>query len=100
MYATKNYAGKGGSQWHVCGELCIHGAGKLILEDGARVQGLPDSKPIAATTDALGGVKQLAAIADAGDDISTIAALKTYINALMAALRTAGIVAPNPPPAK
>ena len=46
----------------------------------------------AATASALGGVKQAAAVADAASDADA-AAIVTTLNALLASLRTAGIVA-------
>lgn len=57
------------------------------LPEGGGTYTLP-----AATASALGGVKQAAAVADAASDADA-AAIVTTLNALLASLRTAGIVA-------
>lgn len=66
-YNTKNYTEQGGDVTHI--------GGKLIIEEGATVEGL---NAIAAKG---------AAVSDATDD-----AVAT-VNALLASLRTAGIIA-------
>lgn len=66
-YNTKNYTEQGGDVTHI--------GGKLIIEEGAVVEGL---NAIAAKG---------AAVADATDDAVTT------VNALLASLRTAGIIA-------
>ena len=64
---TKNYTEQGGDVTHI--------GGKLIIEEGATVEGL---NAIAAKG---------AAVSDATDDAVTT------VNALLASLRTAGIIA-------
>lgn len=66
-YNTKNYTEQGGDVTHI--------GGKLIIEEGATVEGL---NAIAAKG---------AAVSDATDDAVTT------VNALLASLRTAGIIA-------
>ena len=66
-YNTKNYTEQGGDVTHI--------GGKLIIEEGAIVEGL---NAIAAKG---------AAVSDATDDAVTT------VNALLASLRTAGIIA-------
>lgn len=71
-YNTKNYTEQGGDVTHI--------GGKLIIEDGATVEGL---NAIAAKG---------AAVADAAEGANA-AALRTTLNALLASLRAAGILA-------
>lgn len=66
-YNTKNYTEQGGDVTHI--------GGKLIIEEGATVEGI--------NTIAAKG----AAVADATDDAVTT------VNALLASLRAAGIIA-------
>lgn len=99
MYNTKNYTEQGGDVTHI--------GGKLIVEQGAEVEGMSgvaytagdnititgneisatDTTYAAASASTLGLVKQAAAVADATDDAVTT------VNALLASLRTAGILA-------
>lgn len=99
MYNTKNYTEQGGDVTHI--------GGKLIIEQGAEVEGMSgvaytagdnitiegneisatDTTYEAATESKLGLVKQAAAVADATDDAVTT------VNALLASLRAAGILA-------
>jgi hypothetical protein len=67
-YNTKNYTEQGGDVTHI--------GGKLIIEDGAVVEGLDAAN-----------FEQAAAVADATDDAVTT------VNALLASLRAAGILA-------
>lgn len=67
-YNTKNYTEQGGDVTHICG--------KLIIEDGAVVEGIDAAS-----------FEQAAAVADATDDAVTT------VNALLASLRAAGILA-------
>lgn len=98
-YNTKNYTEQGGDVTHI--------GGKLIIEQGAEVEGMSgvaytagdnitiegneisatDTTYEAATSNTLGLVKQAAAVADATDDAVTT------VNALLASLRAAGILA-------
>lgn len=98
-YNTKNYTEQGGDVTHI--------GGKLIIEQGAEVEGISgvaytagdnitiegnkisatDTTYKAATASTLGLVKQAAAVADATDDAVTT------VNALLASLRAAGILA-------
>lgn len=68
MYNTKNYTEQGGEVTHI--------GGKLIIEDGATIEGLEAAD-----------FTQAEAVADATDDAVTT------VNALLASLRAAGIVA-------
>ena len=80
MYNGKNYMAPGGDEWII--------GGKLTVAEGGAIDGMP-----AATTTKVGGVKQAAAVADS--TATSVADLKTNFNGLLAALRTAGILAPN-----
>ena len=80
MYNGKNYMAPGGDEWVI--------GGKLTVAEGGAIDGMP-----AATTTKVGGVKQAEAVADS--TATSVADLKTNFNALLAALRTAGILAPN-----
>ena len=105
-YNTKNYTAHGGSEWVI--------GGKLTFLDGAEVNNFPGGSGggytlPTASADSLGGVKVGAgltitdgvlsangvtpAAAQADSEATTIAALKTDFNALLAALRTAGLLA-------
>ena len=77
MNATKNYTGRNGSQLVIGGELRVKAGAKVVLEPGADLKGLPTA----------GNVP------DASSDISTVAALRAEHNALLAALRAAGLMA-------
>lgn len=68
MYNSKNYTEQGGDVTHI--------GGKLVIEDGAVVEGLDAAS-----------FEQAAAVADATDDAVTT------VNALLASLRAAGILA-------
>ena len=70
MYNGKNYSTDGGDTWVI--------GGKLTIVDGATLEGIG---------------KQAAAVADCSG--TAVADVKTTLNALLAALRTAGILAPN-----
>ena len=67
-YNTKNYTEQGGDVTHI--------GGKLIIEDGAVVEGLDAAS-----------FEQAAAVADATDNAVTT------VNSLLASLRAAGILA-------
>jgi hypothetical protein len=71
-YNTKNYTEQGGDVTHI--------GGKLIIEEGAEVEGLN------------GVAAKGAAVADAAEGADA-AALRTTLNALLASLRAAGILA-------
>jgi hypothetical protein len=94
-YNTKNYAAHGGSEWVV--------GGKLTFLPGAQVEGLDDLLDIsiepdpleAATADAIGGVMLAANQADS--TASTVAGLKDDLNALLAKLKAAGVMAADEP---
>jgi len=98
MYNTKNYTEQGGDVTHI--------GGKLIIEQGAEVEisgvaytagdnitivgnkiSATDTTYKAATASTRGLVKQAAAVADATNDAVTT------VNALLASLRAAGILA-------
>lgn len=63
--------------------------GLMIAADKKKLDGLKNYTLPAATTSALGGVKQATAVADASQTNVT----KEEFNALLASLRTAGIIA-------
>ena len=73
-YNAKNYTEQGGEVTHI--------GGKLIFEEGAQVEGLPSSFTPAEN--------------QADSTASTVATLKDDFNALLAKLKTAGIVAADP----
>ena len=80
-YNTKNYTEQGGEVTHF--------GGKVIFEDGSQVEGLPSSTIPDASTTTKGLVKQGAAVSDAAGEAPTAA----EFNALLASLRTAGVLA-------
>ena len=67
MYNCKNYTEQGGEVTHI--------GGKLIIEEGAEIRGLPSLDNQAASTAA------------------TVAALKDDLNALLEGLKAAGYMA-------
>lgn len=69
MYNTKNYKKQGGDEWVV--------GGKLTIEDGASVAGLPQAANVAAVTPA--GAEPTA--------------VEATLNALLEALKDAGLMA-------
>lgn len=103
---TKNYAAHGGEEWVI--------GGKLTFLDGAEVENFPGggggsyTLPTA-SADTLGGVKVgsgltitngvlsangvTPAAAQADSEATSVAALKENFNALLAALRAAGLMA-------
>ncbi|MBO4393411.1 MAG: Head fiber protein [Spirochaetales bacterium] len=80
-YNTKNYTEQGGEVTHF--------GGKVIFEDGSQVEGLPSPTIPDASTTTKGLVKQGAAVSDAAGEAPTAA----EFNALLASLRTAGVLA-------
>ena len=82
-YNTKNYFAHGGEQ------LVI--GGKLTFLDGAEVENFPGSTSGAAASGAAPYV--------ADSEATTVAALKTDFNSLLAALRTAGVLSATAPAA-
>ncbi|MDD4012477.1 MAG: head fiber protein [Sphaerochaetaceae bacterium] len=91
-YNSKNHAEQGGEKTVIGGELEILSGGKIKVNAGATVEGLQRSAYVlpAATAEALGGVKKAAAQADSIAEDA--AGLVTDFNALLAKLRTAGIL--------
>ena len=76
-YNTKNYTEQGGEVTHI--------GGKLIIEEGASVEGLPSSSPAEPVT--------LPKAANQADSTATtVAVLKDDFNTLLAALKTAGLM--------
>ncbi len=73
-YNAKNYTEQGGDVTHI--------GGKLIIEEGALVEGLPFPS---------GSITPAANQADS--EATTIAALKEDFNALLAKLKAAGLMA-------
>ena len=72
-HVTRNFAAHGGNEWVV--------GGKLTFLEGAEVEGFP-------------GISAIPYIADS--EATTVAALKENLNSLLAALRTAGLMAAAP----
>lgn len=70
MSTTKNYTEQGGNVTHI--------GGKLVFDEGASVKGLPASTP---------------AETQADSTATTVAALKEDFNALLAKLKSAGLMA-------
>ena len=68
-YNTKNYAAHGGEEWVI--------GGKLTILNGAQLTGFPKAANQEAST------------------ASTVSALKDDLNALLAALKTAGLMEPD-----
>ena len=107
-YNVKNYTEQGGEVTHI--------GGKLVIEDGASVEGtdIPSSYELpTASASTLGGIKVgegltitdgvlsadgITPVANQADsEADTIAALKEDFNTLLAAMKTAGIMAPDEP---
>lgn len=66
-YNTKNYQEQGGDVWRI--------GGKLIIEDGAELEGFPAAANVPAST------------------ASDVAGVVTDLNAVIAALKAAGLMA-------
>ncbi len=75
---VKNYTEQGGGVTHI--------GGKLIIEEGASVEGLPSVSPADPQT-----LPQAANVPDS--TATTVAGLKEDFNSLLAALKTAGLMA-------
>jgi hypothetical protein len=91
-YNSKNYTAQGGEKTVIGGEIEILSGGKIKVDAGATVEGLQTSAYTlpTATTTKIGGVKKAASQADS---VAVDAAgLLTDFNALLAKLRTAGIL--------
>lgn len=82
-YNAKNYTEQGGNVTHF--------GGKVIFEEGSQIEGLPTPTIPDATTETKGLVKQAVSVTDAAGETVT----STEYNALLAALRSAGIIASN-----
>ena len=84
-YNSKNYTEQGGDVTHI--------GGKLVIEEGANVEGkLQDPYVLpAASAEAIGGVKLVAN--QAASEATELADLVTAHNALLAALKAAGVMA-------
>ena len=74
-YNCKNYTEQGGDVTHI--------GGKLIVEEGGSVEGLPASPK---------------AENQADSTASDVAGLKTDFNSLLAKLKAAGLMEPDPEP--
>lgn len=75
---VKNYTEQGGGVTHI--------GGKLIIEEGASVEGLPSATPAEPQT-----LPQAANVPDS--TATTVAGLKEDFNTLLATLKTAGLMA-------
>ncbi len=73
-HGTRNYTDRGGRRTVIGGELLIKNGAKLTIEHGA---------------DALRPVSYMG---DAGSEVSTVAALRGKLNALLQSLRDAGLM--------
>ena len=71
MYNAKNYTEQGGDVTHI--------GGKLVIEEGAQVEGLPSPTITKAAN-------------QAASEASTIAALKEDFNGLLSKLKAAGLM--------
>ena len=80
-YNAKNYTEQGGDVTRF--------GGKVIFEEGSRIEGLPAPTIPDAGPETKGLVRQGAAVADAAGETPT----STEYNALLASLRAAGIIA-------
>ena len=75
-YTAKNYTEQGGDVTHI--------GGKLVIEEGGSVEGLPSAfTPAENQTES---------------EASTIAALKEDLNGLLSKLKTAGLMEADPEP--
>lgn len=106
-YNTKNYTEHGGGKTVIGGVLEING--KITLSEGAEAEGFPPYTLPEASADTLGGIKvgsglsinggvlsvdeQVTPAANQADsEATTIANLKEDFNALLAKLKTAGLM--------
>ncbi|MDD3212203.1 MAG: hypothetical protein PHY64_00920 [Eubacteriales bacterium] len=76
-YAVKNYKDRNGSRTVIGGELLIKTGGKVTVEPGATMEGLPKANYMQ----------------EMDTDISTIAALRGEVNQLLGMLKAAGLMA-------
>ena len=76
-YNAKNYTEQGGDVTHI--------GGKLIIDEGGSVEGLPNSA---------GGSSAMEN--QAASEATTVAALKEDFNSLLEKLKTAGLMAADP----
>ena len=91
-YNVKNYNSQCGDKTFIGGEITILSSGKLKIENGATVEGLKtEGYTLPPAGEAIGGVKQIPSQADSS--ATTISALKTDFNNLLAKFRAAGIMA-------
>jgi hypothetical protein len=84
---AKNYGTDGGDTWVI--------GGRLVIEDGATVEGLEGGGTYtlpAAAADKLGGVK-LASAQTALENTAELSDVITAFNALLTALKASGVVA-------
>ena len=80
-YVTRNFAAHGGNEWVI--------GGKLTFVEGAEIEGL---------SEALASAPLFTPVANQADSTaSTIATLKEDFNALLAALKTAGLMEADTP---
>lgn len=73
-YSTKNYSEQGGEKIVIGGEIKILSGGKLVIDTGGVVEGLPKASVIDDST------------------ATTIEGLVADYNSLLAKLRTAGLI--------
>lgn len=106
-YNTKNYTEHGGEKTVIGGEIEING--KITLSEGAEAEGFPPYTLPQATADTLGGIKVGSGLSiedgvlsadsqvtpaenQVDSEATTIANLKEDFNALLAKLKTAGLM--------
>jgi hypothetical protein len=94
-FNAKNYNPQGGDRTVIGGELTIISGGKIKVEDGAAVEGLQtEAYTLPSAGETIGGVRRTPSQSDSAAE--TVAELAADFNALLAKLRAAGIVAPEP----
>lgn len=104
-YNAKNYTEQGGEVTHI--------GGRLVIDEGGSVSGLPSAAIPVATASAVGGIKvgsglsvteegvlSADGITPAGNqtasEAATVAALKDDLNGLLTKLKTAGLMEADP----
>lgn len=101
-YNAKNYTEQGGEVTHI--------GGKFVIDEGGSVEGLPEPTVAPATASTLGGIKVGSGLsitedgtlstdgitpaeAVAASEASDVAGVNTVLNAVIASLKAAGLMA-------
>ena len=79
-YNTKNYTEQGGEKTVIGGEIIIKG--KLKVDEGGSVEGLPEPEPVVIPK----------AANQAASEATTVAGIKEDFNALLTKLKAAGLM--------